>query len=195
MWVFDVCSVVIYPFFNLPTSNNSHFQNLEHGHNDAGEHVVPSEHLLGGVAQDALHRPGPRVHQGARHKRSCGGEGIASWFLSFLSHCYCAMHCCIAASTCGLYLNLLFNFLHIQFSFHVSVDFTSSSSCWCLIFVALTYLRRTRCTTSETVCGASGSLRTGSTLHREIGAGTFGCTSYSSWTSSARSRPTMLRYW
>ena len=59
-----------------PPHHANFFQNLEHGHDDASEHLVPAEHLLGGVVEDALHRPGPWLHQGARHKRSCRGEGV-----------------------------------------------------------------------------------------------------------------------
>ena len=61
---------------NFLVESNFHFQNLEHGHDDAGEHLVPSEHLLGGAAQDAVHRPRAWIHQGARYERSCGREGI-----------------------------------------------------------------------------------------------------------------------
>ena len=59
-----------------PSHHANFFQNLEHGHDDASEHLVPAEHLLGGVVEDALHRPGPWLHQGAGHKRSCRGEGV-----------------------------------------------------------------------------------------------------------------------
>ena len=31
-------------------------QNLEHGHDDASEHVVPKEHLLRRTPQDIVHR-------------------------------------------------------------------------------------------------------------------------------------------
>ena len=67
---------------NFLIESNFHFQDLEHGHDDAGEHVVPSKHLLGGAAQDVVHRPRAWLYQGARHERSCRGEGVLSLIIS-----------------------------------------------------------------------------------------------------------------
>ena len=90
MWVLLILQpfsfVVISSFFNL------HLQNLEHGHDDAGEHIVPTKHLLGGAAQDALHWSWSWLYQGARHKCSCGGEGILSLTPLIAKACVTMLH-------------------------------------------------------------------------------------------------------